>query len=462
MGQILVTDDEPVVCESCRRVLERDGHTVECALTVDGALERLGQNVFDLVLVDLRMPDRDGLDLLREVKEGHPNTEVVVITGHSSIRSAVEAIRSGAHDYLPKPFRPEELQRVVDKALEHQRLRRENLYLRRELDHLQGVPELVGQSPRMQEVFGLIRRVGPTDSTVLVYGESGTGKELVARAIHLCSRRRDQRLVAVDCSALSETLLESELFGHVRGAFTGAAIGKPGLFEVADGGSFFLDEVSHLTLTIQSKLLRVIQEREVLPIGATRARKVDVRIIAATQPDLEERMAKGLFREDLFYRLHIVPIHLPPLRERRQDIPLIARSFLGRLSERTGAAPWVLLPETLEKLQAHDWPGNVRELENVLERATILAESHEVRTDHVRVRRDPAGEAPPTASPRTNEELKQARQKARNRAAASVERAFVLDALTRNQGNVSGAARDVGMKRQNFQALMRRHGISRS
>lgn len=348
---------------------------------------------------------------------------------------------------------------IAEKALGHQALRWENLYLKRELESLQGSNRLVGRSPRMQEVLALIQRVAPTDSTVLIYGESGTGKELVARAIHNNSQRKGQRFVAVDCSTLSETLLESELFGHVRGAFTGATVTKPGLFEVADGGSFFLDEVGQIPPTIQGKLLRVLQEREILPIGATRPRKVDVRIVAASHPDLEECMSKGRFREDLYYRLHIFPIHLPPLRERREDIPLLAQCFLVRHSQWVGARPRIIHRGAMEKLFRNDWPGNVRELENTLERAAILADGGEIRPEHLLLSEDPRSGLGQLPIPRCNEDLKVLRRKVKEQATQMVERSFVMGALRRNEWNVSRAARDVGLKRQNFQALMRKFGI---
>jgi DNA-binding NtrC family response regulator len=461
MAQILVADDEAIVCESCRRVLEESGHQVQCAFSVANALEYLNEKVFDLALVDLLMPDRDGLELLKEIREGHSTIEVIIITGHSSIRSAVDAIKSGAYDYLPKPFSPEQLQMVVDQALEHQELQRENKYLRKELEILKGFNRLVGQSPKMLKVFDLIRRVATTESTVLIYGESGTGKELVARAIHDSSMRRGQRFVAVDCSTLPEGLLESELFGHMRGAFTGATVSKPGLFEVADKGSFFLDEVGQLPLPVQGNLLRVLQEREILPVGATHPRNVDVRIIAATLPDLEERLARGLFREDLYYRLHIVPIHLPPLRERREDIPVLAHSFLNDKFGESAEKGWSLKPGAMNKLLEYDWPGNVRELENTLERAAILADDGQIGPEHVVMSKEPTPVWDQDTAPKTNEELKVARKNARKEAISSLERAFVLEALERNNWNISKAAREVGIKRQNFQAMIRKLGIRR-
>jgi DNA-binding NtrC family response regulator len=461
MAFILVADDEPIICMSCTRVLVEQSHNVRCASTAAECLKMLSEGSYDLVLMDLLLPDRDGTSTIKEIKESHPSLEVVVITGHASIRSAVDAIRAGAYDYLPKPFTPEELLVVVEKALKSHAIKRENLLLKRELGSMKRATRLVGKSPAMREVFSLIRRVAPSDSTVMIYGETGTGKELVAKAIHRNSPRRRGRFVAVDCSAIPENLLESELFGHLKGAFTGASASKAGLMEVADGGTFFLDEVGQMSQSVQAKLLRVLQEREILPLGAIQPKRIDVRIIAASQPDLQELVSRRLFRKDLFYRLHIVPIYLPPLRDRREDIPLLAKIFLRKITGSNGHGTRRLHPAAIQKLMEHSWPGNVRELENVLERAAILSDGDDILPEHLILGESDSRVSMALTSPMTKDELKAIKKDVRRRAVEEIERAFVLQALARNSWNISRAARETKMKRQNFQALMRKLQIRR-
>jgi two-component system NtrC family response regulator len=451
-----VVDDEPSVCRSCEKVLVREGYVVRSVGSGHDALALLDREPFDLVFTDLRMAEMGGMELLAALRDRFPEVVPVVITGFATIASAVETMKLGAFDYLPKPFTPEELAGVARRAW----ARRQTLARAvGEEDQVRGFAGLVGASPRMQEVYRLIRKVAPTSSTVLIVGETGTGKELVAKAIHALSPRRAQRFVAVDCGTLSASLLESELFGHVRGAFTGAVADKRGIFEVAHRGTVFLDEICNVDVEIQGKLLRFLQEREFLPVGGTESRRVDVRLIFATNRDLEQMMRQGTFREDLYYRLCVFPIALPPLRERREDIPLLACHLLARVRERTGRAVRGLSPAALELLRRHDWPGNVRQLEGVIERAVIACDGDTVEARHLPL--SVAGHAAVVQAgvPRTNRELVALKKRLREQAVSDLERDFVLEALQRNGWNVTRAAADVGMLRPNFQALMRKHGI---
>jgi DNA-binding NtrC family response regulator len=309
--RVLVVDDEAVVCESCKRILEEEDYEVECAQNGKDAFIKMKANPFDIVITDLKMPGVDGMEVLRTFRRDYPDAVIIMITGFSTVETAVEAMKLGAFDYIPKPFTPDEVSVVVKKALEKRNLLLENIYLRQELQEKYGFQNIVGKGKRMQEIYRIITKVAMADSTVLIYGQSGTGKELIARAIHFNSPRREKPFVPVDCAVLSENLLESELFGHIRGSFTGAVTTKPGLFEVADGGTLFLDEVGNISLAIQAKLLRVLQEREFTPVGGTKSKKVDIRLIAATNKDLEKMIKEGTFREDLYYRLNIVPIKGP-------------------------------------------------------------------------------------------------------------------------------------------------------
>jgi DNA-binding NtrC family response regulator len=420
-GRILVVDDEEIVCRSCERILTDAGHEVDCIMDSTGALKKASEGTYDIVILDIMMPRISGLDILRTIKEEHPDIDVIMVTGLSQIETAVLSMKLGAFDYLSKPFDPDELVMVVDRALERRRLLRENLALKSEVRSRYRFENIVGSSPKMQAVYRLVAKGAPTNSTVLIRGESGTGKELIARAIHYNSLRKDEPFVAVDCASLTESLLESELFGHVKGAFTGAVAGKKGLFEVADGGTLFLDEIGNIPLSTQAKLLRVVQEREFKPVGGTETRRTNVRILAATNKDLKAMTADGTFREDLFYRINI-------------------------------------FPEAMDLLVGHDWPGNVRELENTVHRAIILAVDDVIRQGHL-VNLVEHEHGVPADVPGTNEELKKVKKEVRGKAVERVERLFVLEALKRNGWNATRAASQTGMQRTNFQALMKKYHI---
>ena len=373
MEKILVVDDEQSLREVLSIMLKRAGYAVTSAADGEEAIEYLNKEIFDLVITDLRMPKVDGMEVLKAVKSASPETVVLVITAFATADSAVEAMKQGAYDYLTKPFQVDEVQLIIRNALEKRRLTTENILLKREMASQSSFAQLVGQSDAMQKVFDVVRKVADSKSNVLICGESGTGKELVARAIHYNSARSSMPFMAVNCSAVPETLLESELFGHMKGSFTGAISNKAGLFEVANGGTIFLDEIGDTTPTIQVKLLRVIQEREFRRVGGNQDIKVDVRIVAATNKDLEKAVAEGSFREDLYYRLDVIPIRLPPLRLRSGDIPLLVNHFLERFSKESGRPMPVLTPEAMHVLFGHEWRGNVRELENLIERVVAFS-----------------------------------------------------------------------------------------
>ena len=462
VGRILVVDDEPIVCRSCVRVLAPEGYAVTTTESGREGAEKGSSGEYDVVIVDLKMPDLDGVQVLRRVKEKQPDVEVIVITGYSTVSTAVKAMKLGAIDYLPKPFTPDELCVVVNKAMEKRRLIEENRGLRERLDERLELETVIGQSKAMQEVYTLVRKVAPTNATVLIYGESGTGKELLARAVHFHSLRKDRLFLPADCSALAPTLLESELFGHVKGSFTGATTTKPGLFELADGGTLFLDEIGNTSLEIQGKLLRVLEQGEFKPVGGTEFKKADVRLVAATNRNLEEMSREGKFREDLFYRVNVFPITLPPLRERKEDIPPLAWHFLRQKCKDTGKSIKGFAPETMSLLAHAPWPGNVRELKNTIERLVITAEGPMIQAedlpDRMREFPLPLDHIP---VPRTNEDLKEAKRRVRDAAVDEIEKAFVLGAIERNDWNITKAAQETGIQRPNFHALMRKHGIRR-
>lgn len=377
--RLLVVDDEPRMAEIVGMVLRREGYLVETFTSSAEAIERHEEDAFDLVLSDLRMPAPDGLDVLQRVRSSTQDTPVILFTAHATIANAIEALRAGAFDYVQKPFDNDALRACVARALELSRLSRENRYLRAELGQRHALGEIIAESDAMNDVLDLVRRAARSRATVLITGESGTGKELIARGVHFHSDRVAGPFVAVNCKAFAEGLLESELFGHERGAFSGADRARKGLFEEATGGTLFLDEIGEISESFQAKLLRVLQEREIRRVGDDRARPVDVRLVAATNRDLEMEVAEGRFREDLFFRLAVIPIRIPPLRERPEDILPLARHFLEEFQQTAGHSFATLGEEVEALLREHDWPGNVRELENAIERAVVLGDGGSLR-----------------------------------------------------------------------------------
>ncbi len=452
-ARILVVDDEEIVIRSCLRILEGE-YQVDTAQSGREALAKADDNPYDVVLLDIMMPRMDGLEVLRKLKEVYPEIEVIMVTGLSQVGTAVRAMKLGAFDYMPKPFDPDELALVVQRAVERRRLLEEN----GDSGSKYGMENIIGSSPRMQQLFRLIAKCAPTNTTVLLTGESGTGKELIARAIHHNSLRKEKPFVPVDCTSLSENLLESELFGHVRGSFTGAVSDKKGMFEIAHGGTLFLDEVANIPVSVQAKLLRVIQEREFRAVGDTRTRPADIRLIAATNRELRGMVAEGKFRDDLFYRINIFPVGIPPLRERQDDIPALAAHFLKLFGTELGRQEIELSDSAMNVLLNYDWPGNVRELENAMHRAVILATDKIIRHGHLVSIVDMLPRLD-VEVPRTGEELKQVKKTAREKSVESIEKLFVLEALKRNAWNVTRSAEETGMQRANFQALMKKHHI---
>ena len=379
--RLLVVDDEESLAEFLRLLFEKEGYDVRIANSVEAARAEFAARTFDLVLCDILMPDGNGLELLKEIKEKSPRTAVIMMTAYASNKSAVEAMKLGAYNYISKPFNVEELTVVASGALEKTGLEMENVYLRGELERKYQFSNIIGRSPSMQEVFSLIDRVARTLSTVLISGESGTGKELIARAIHYSGSRSNHHFLSINCGAMPENLLESELFGHERGAFTGAVREKKGLFQEADQGTLFLDEIGEMTPPMQVKILRVLQDKKIRRVGGNREESVDVRIIAATNRDLRESIAAGDFREDLFYRINVIPISLPPLRERQEDIAPLVEFFNKKYSKEMGIMPQQVSAEALDLLENYYWPGNVRELENTIERALALSTGDHLSVD---------------------------------------------------------------------------------
>lgn len=459
---ILVVDDERAICIAISRLLNARGYEVDTAPSAEAAVEKLEQSVFHLIITDLSMGKMSGMDLLAWVKEHSPETAVIMITAYGSEKTAVEAMKLGASDYVPKPFDNDELELKVARVLETVAEKRENRLLREQVESTYRFENLVGKSPSMQRVFDVIRRVADSDLTVLVRGPSGTGKELVANAIHYNSPRRSKALIKVNCAAFSRELVESELFGHERGAFTGATATKEGKFEIADGGTLFLDEIGDMALETQAKILRVLQEKELERVGGNRTIKVDVRIIAATNQDLEAKAKDGTFREDLFYRLNVVPIVLPGLKDRPGDMPLLISHFLDKAADRLGRPKKALSSSAMRALLAHEWKGNVRELEHAIEQAVVLAAGEEIEVADLPVGMtstpgaaavaDAVGLSGDDAPPATFKEAKQ-------RVVSGFERQFIEEALERHGGNISKAAEEMGMYRQHLQGKLSEYEI---
>lgn len=381
--KILVIDDDDSSREALTMLLRSAGYEVTSAATGESALDLIESEQYQVIVSDLFLPDKSGFDILLNVQKVSPSTEVIVVTGHASAQTAVRAMKDGAFDYITKPIDFDELKIVVLKALEKQKLLSENMYLRRQLQGRFEFNNIIGSSPAMNLLFERMNRIVKTDSAVLISGESGTGKELVAKALHFNGTRKERPFVAVNCSAIPETLLESELFGHVRGAFTGAVKDKPGKFEAANHGTIFLDEIGTLPLHLQAKMLRVLQEHEVERVGSNKTVKLHVRVISATNADLENMVKRGEFREDLYYRLNVIPLHLPPLRERQQDIMFLTTFFLEKQCRLMGRTPCTITKQALEALEQYTWPGNVRELENMIERMIVLTDATVITLDDV-------------------------------------------------------------------------------
>ncbi len=441
-AKILIVDDEEVVRESLTEWFATEDYETRGVSSGRDALEVLEKEGWDLALIDLKMPGMDGIELQRRIRQVDPEIVSIIMTGFATIDTAVHALKQGAYDYLTKPVDPDELSHIVEKALEHRKAKIENVQLRECLSEVFPATQLIGNGPGMKRVIELVEMVAPTPATVLITGESGTGKEVVARAIHASSPRRHMPMVTIHCGALTETLLESELFGHERGAFTGAQLRKKGKFELADGGTVFLDEIADISLKTQTDLLRVLQEHEIVRVGGGQTVKVDFRCIAATNKDLTGMVANGTFRPDLFYRLNVVSLELPPLRQRKEDIPLLLDFFLQRFSRTMNRTVPVLGAEALEQLIDYEWPGNVRELENAVERALVMRRDNRLDATDFPFQFQRANAA--TANGRSLEE---------------VERAHVEHVFHDTSGNISKAARILHIDRTTLYSKLRRYGL---
>ncbi len=449
-SKILIVDDQINTCKSLEAILKKSGYFCSFTLSAEDALKKVQAEHFDIVITDIRMPGMDGLQLLEELKKIQPHLVVIMITGYATIKSAVESIQKGAYDYLPKPFTPDEVRVVIERAAEHSRLQAENILLRRQLHTQSAFANIIGNCPTWQRVMDLVRKVANGDSNILLTGETGTGKELVAKAIHQLSPRREKIFQPINCASLAETILESELFGHVKGAFTGAITTRRGLIEMADGGTIFLDEIAETSPAFQAKLLRVIQEGEFFRVGDTHPMHVNIRIIAATNRDLEKAVERKEFRQDLYYRLKGIAIHLPPLRERVDDIPLLAYHFLEKYR---GTRPVTKIdPQALKALMAYKWPGNIRELEHVIEYALSMAEGDTIKISDLpeefitRVAERATTPESWINSPYTI-------------AKSEFEKFYLTHLLRESNWNISEASRRAQMFRQNLQQKIRKYGL---
>ena len=439
-GKILIVDDETVVRDSLGKWFSSEGYQAKPVASAREALESITDTEYDVALIDIKMPGMDGMELQSRLREADPELSVIIMTGYASVETAVQALKHGAYDYITKPIDPDELSHLVANALEHRRVRREVVRLRENLQEVTPGTELIGKAPAMQKVVELIEMVAPTEATVLITGESGTGKEVVARAIHSAGPRRFMPMVTIHCGALTETLLESELFGHEKGAFTGAQYRKKGKFEVADGGTVFLDEIGDISLKTQTDLLRVVQEKEIVRVGGNQAIKVDFRCVAATNKNLEALVKAGTFRPDLYYRLHVFCIDLPPLRDRREDIPLLVAHFLNKFCMMTSRPVPQISSEALEVLMKQEWPGNVRELENAVERALVVCRGPEIKPSDFSFQFQ-TNDAP---TGRTLED---------------VERVHIERILREASHNLSRAARILDIDRTTLYNKLRRYGL---
>jgi DNA-binding NtrC family response regulator len=454
-AHILIADDDEVSCQLFAETLEAEGFQVEQAISGDAALSRLREETPDLLIVDVRMPGTSGLDVTRIAHQKYPSLPIIVMTAFGSIETAVEAIHEGAFDFISKPMNLEELKKTVSRALAQRTLQRPaKMSNGRDDENPQQLGKIIGKSPAMLEVYKAVARAAPTKSTVLILGESGTGKELIARAVHQHSPRANRRFVAVDCGALTETILESELFGHVRGAFTGALADKKGVFEEAQGGTCFLDEIGGISANMQARLLRVLQEHEIRRVGGKDWVKVDVRVVAATNHNLEEAVGRGEFRQDLYYRLNVVAIRLPPLRERAEDIPLLARHFLQHYSQETGKSIMGLSDKAMELLCAYSWPGNIRELENAIEQAVALSYQPVLTPDDLATVRD-------HAVAKSSQDDSQNGQFVfpDTPTLEEVKKRYVLHALKQAGGNISRTAKILNIDRRSLYRMLARYKI---
>jgi DNA-binding NtrC family response regulator len=450
--RILIVDDEKDMLTLLKRIItEKTEHDVIVQHNPQKAVEIVEQEPFDLVITDLKMPKMDGIALLEEAKRIQPSAAVIMMTAYATIETAVEATRKGAFDYITKPFRKERILLTIRRALDWQTLRRENVALRRSLQEQKAVPSIVGSSTVMMSILDRIKHVAKSMATILIHGESGTGKELVAKAIHACSERRDKPFVTIDCTAIPEQIIESELFGHEKGAFTGAWKDKRGLVDEADEGTLFLDEIGELSMVMQAKLLRLLQEGEYKPVGGLNTKSADIRFVAATNHDLKQRVAEKTFREDLFYRLNVISLQLPPLRERRDDIPLLVHHFVEKYCRSNNKEAHDIAPEAMSMLMARDWPGNVRQLENVIERGVILCRSEQIKLE------DFMAEAPQARPMPCFDEtiFRLPFKEAKDAVIRTFHRHYIHTILQQHRGNISRAAEGAGLKRQYLHRIMK-------
>ena len=462
--KILIIDDEPSICNGCKIILSENGYDVETALSGQKGFEKMSSTSFDLILLDIRLPDITGIEILKKINEKRIDASVIIMTGHGTVENAVEAMKNGAFDFITKPFNEKELEKSILRALESRALVQENLSLKKQLYDKFSFDNIIGDNLLFAKIFNKIERVAPLDSTVLLEGESGTGKELFANAIHAHSKRSAKQLIAVDCNTFSASLMESELFGHEKGAFTGADKTMPGIFEMASNSTLFLDEVTNLDVDIQGKLLRVLESGEYKSVGSNQVKKTNARIITATNMDLKKMVAEKQFREDLFYRLNVFPIHIPPLRDRKDDIPKLAYHFLKRFCRKTGKKISGFSDDALKVLVNHDWPGNVRQLKNVVERLIIMSDGNQLNQkflyDHLEIRPENTPDDIPV--PRTLDELKAAKKHFLETHFNKTETSFLKRALLENDGNITRAAKMVGMQRSNFSTQMKKYNITYS
>ncbi len=446
-ARILVADDEKEILISCRKILEHAGHRVDTAADGSGALELLKASHYDLFLVDLKMPGRSGMEILSLARALDPALMIIMFTAYATLETAVEAVKRGAFDYLAKPFTADQLRLAAERALRHKQLLQENLSLREQLAANLGFDKILGTSEAMQKVFQTLQKVMRSDANILILGETGTGKELVARTVHAHSFRRENPFVAVDCAALPENLLESELFGHEKGAFTGADRASRGQLELAHTGTLFLDEIGELSPPLQAKLLRTLQERELRRLGGEKTFPVDIRVIAATSRDLRTEIANKNFREELYYRLNVITVLLPSLRDRKSDIPLLVNHFLQQFSRRSQHAISSLAPEVMKLFLAYAWPGNVRELQNVIQHAVLMAEANSVQVSDL----------PDSLQTEFPQEI--SFQTVREKHAEAVEKPFLVELLRKHRGNVSEAAAEAKMTRKMIYRLAKKFGL---